>query len=274
MNTPTKEAYAEVYVRDIDPRIVEVESARIEKRTQHAAEVSALAEQAGLTALAAQDERTLHAERASAWCKARGLEPMTDEEVRVWYCWLPTSYRSDEPRRFGQYNHADGMPARVRKLLVEAQAVFSYVVIRTPPEPTFNDPILIGAIDWGHGKIDRYLLARWGESDVNFVEYQDIRRIIFARDGRFPRTPYRYLAHICRGSDFGAKLVRYLVCYLSVPVLLVLLLDTDFAHSPFGEVNMGTIVWVPLIVVLTTTLFRLLQRMRMRWLYPSVAENI
>ncbi len=110
--------------------------------------------------------------------KPEQLKPLTADEAAVWKAWLPTCYRDDQKcpdsnsiRKMSSYTF-DRVPSPVLSLWtkIKAQDVFDYYEIWTP-EILKDDPVLIGIL--GN---ERYLLARWGESDANFLNFADVAK--------------------------------------------------------------------------------------------------
>lgn len=113
-------------------------------------------------------------------------KPMTVEEFRVWSAWLPavygefTHHRTLPARRFAGFIESysyDSIPLPVLKLWKHCRDnnLFETYEIWTPARLHVNDPALIGRLGSA-----RYLLARWGESDANWLSYEDIRAIVNA----------------------------------------------------------------------------------------------
>lgn len=139
----------------------------------------------GLTAQAAFFQKQLrHAEK-----KPGEFTPLTADETAIWKAWLPTCYRDDahcpdttsgvnfhSVRKMSSYMF-DHVPSPVLGLWakIKQQDVFDYYEIWTP-EKIMEDPILLGVL--GN---ERYLLARWGESDANFLGFVDVAKNLWAK---------------------------------------------------------------------------------------------
>ncbi len=169
------------------------------------------ARQIGMPDLAFQDEEKVRISNVIAWCKARELRPLSDADRDVWTEWLPTGYYSKSRKEkesnngqryvwdlqfnlsdrgakgWAEYSYYEGVPAHVRRLIVEVKDLFTRLEIRTPekqPVPVM-DPVLFGHIEHPNGDRDIVPLARWGESDANLVTFDDIKRIVAVRTGTF-----------------------------------------------------------------------------------------
>ncbi|MBI4992246.1 MAG: hypothetical protein HZB99_03440 [Candidatus Harrisonbacteria bacterium] len=92
---------------------------------------------------------------------------ISDNDLRIWRIFLPTSYRSDlGPGRTLASYAFDQIPEEVISEfeLAKALRLFNVYEVRTP-EGRNIDPILIGL----YGNTS-YLIARWGESLQSFEE--------------------------------------------------------------------------------------------------------
>jgi hypothetical protein len=190
----------EVYA---DEKIVVREDAKALARAEAA--VTA-AKEIGMTGLALQDMNRLKARKALAWCEAQGLVELSADDRRTWCMFMPTGYYSDSrmapaeewlrSHNLANYQYADGVPMHVRALMKTLQPIMSTLEIRTvETTPVISDPALFGHIVLPNGERKIYLLARWGESDQNFVrDIEDVKKVLKARMGivyhverRFPR---------------------------------------------------------------------------------------
>ncbi len=103
--------------------------------------------------------------------KSAGLtiKPMSADEVVVWKAFLPTAYRSR-----GSLNNYefDRIPTPVLEQWnkLKGQNTFDAFEIWTPETQT-TDPALIGCIGQ-----NRYMIARWAESDANLLTLHDVAR--------------------------------------------------------------------------------------------------
>lgn len=189
----------EVYA---DEKIVVREDAKALARAEAA--VTA-AKEIGMTGLALQDMNRLKARSALAWCEAQGLTPLSDQDRAIWQLFMPTGYYSDSrmapaeerlrSHNLANYQYADGVPMHVRALMKRLQPIMSTLEIRTvETTPVISDPALFGHIVMPNGERKIYLLARWGESDQNFVrDIEDVKKVLKARmgisyhvEGRYP----------------------------------------------------------------------------------------
>lgn len=185
-----------------------------EKRLERARENAVLARQMGAGTLAAQDVLNVNSSTAVEWCKSQGLQPLTSEERAAWVDFLPTGYYSergrdvrhkrpdDTPWRLQmdirEYQHHEGMPRHIRELFVKVDPLFSMMEIRTTETIAdlrrdgrlSFDPALFGHVINTRGQREIYLLARWGESDANFIRsFDDLKTILKTRTGFVsPRT--------------------------------------------------------------------------------------
>lgn len=104
--------------------------------------------------------------------------PLTDAELTIWRAWLPKVYTDivGDANQLAKYNF-DRIPKPVLKLWQKHKesGAFERFEIWTP-ENDQPDPILIGV----NGNT-MHLLARWGESDVNLVTFDDIKRELVRR---------------------------------------------------------------------------------------------
>lgn len=126
------------------------------------------------------------------YLESRSMQPLSEEELAAWCEYLPTSYWSRrDPRLFGEetavrmfadYQFHEGVPLPVLRRMDAIGHHFDILEIRTP-EAHMSDPVL-----WGHvitsGGTKVYPLARWAESDANWISgIEDLKKILFARRG-------------------------------------------------------------------------------------------
>lgn len=107
------------------------------------------------------------------------IPPLSQDEMTVWREWLPTSYSDgDTGSRYMTHYNFDRIPKPVltKWKFYKDQKIFEAFEIWTPERALVDDPILLGVIG-----TNRYLLARWGESDANLLSFDDIRRRIWLR---------------------------------------------------------------------------------------------
>lgn len=109
------------------------------------------------------------------------VAPLTNDEYRIWRAFLPTTYcysvfggklNDSSPR----YRY-DSIPLPVMQkwqACLDANLFHSYELM-TPEIPRL-DPVLIGV---GHDD-RRYMIARWAESDANFVTFAGVKRKLLA----------------------------------------------------------------------------------------------
>ncbi len=191
----------EVFVNDIDDTTAETLQQLLREKQQKAEERAGEAEALGMTQLALQDKARAKIAHADAWCQARGIAPLSEEDRAAWVAWLPTGYisladgegeqaarmrsRMSEGRvqMLSSYDYYEGVPGHVRRLMREAKGVFTRLEIRTPERQPVQviDPVLFGHVEHPNGRRDVYTLARWGESDINLISLEEIKRIVAMR---------------------------------------------------------------------------------------------
>lgn len=100
--------------------------------------------------------------------------PMTEIEIVIWQSWLPKAYYTGGD--LSGYNF-DRIPRPVLKAWEKAKKsnLFERFEIWTP-EYNDPDPALVGVA--GNNK---YLLARWAESDAEFISFEQIKRELTRR---------------------------------------------------------------------------------------------
>jgi hypothetical protein len=120
---------------------------------------------------------------------------LSADDRRTWCMFMPTGYYSDSrmapaeewlrSHNLANYQYADGVPMHVRALMKTLQPIMSTLEIRTvETTPVISDPALFGHIVLPNGERKIYLLARWGESDQNFVrDIEDVKKVLKARMG-------------------------------------------------------------------------------------------
>lgn len=186
------------------------------KQVSVAQEAAKLAKEIGMPLLADQDMAKVAIIRAREWCKAQNLKPLSEYDRRTWCMFMPTGYYSNNhvvPEKFGitswlrDYRYSDGVPLHVRSLMKTAAGIFTTIEIRTvETTPVMSDPALFGHIALPNGTKESYLLARWGESDQNFVTgIDDVVRVLKARFGLEYRTERKFYGE---SSSFDAIVTR------------------------------------------------------------------
>jgi hypothetical protein len=183
----------EIQGRAKPKRATSEKTQRIKAMEERAKESAELARKLKMTALKTQDLRRVSTTKAIEWCKSRDLTPLTEEELDIWSSWLPTAYWSNEnfsvdawrSQSFDRYSYHEGVPMHVRQLMLKAKKVFDVLEIRTPEKKSLNDmdPALFGHIVHPNNERDVVLLARWAESDANFISFEEIRDIVIAKRG-------------------------------------------------------------------------------------------
>ncbi len=150
-----------------------------------------IATQFGFTRLLGQ-EATARSE-GRLWCLRHQRTPLSDEELRLWREYLPTSYWSKPekavdpvqgnlPRSFADYEFHEGVPLSVLQRMEKLGHLFDVLEIRTPEAGA--DPVLWGHIISPDGQREIHPLARWAESDANFIPGVDeLRKVLRARRG-------------------------------------------------------------------------------------------
>ena len=136
-------------------------------------------------------------------------ESMSEDEIKIWKRFLPTTYYSDPPniyeRTITNYKF-DRIPHPVLSKWKDCknQGYFSRYEIWTTERPN-EDPMLVGYVG------NRcYMVARWAESDANLVSFSDVKSII--KD--------RWLKENCSTSSFVADTVLISV-FVSAIVLMI-----------------------------------------------------
>ncbi len=132
------------------------------------------------------------------WLEANGVKPLLDDELAAWREYLPTSYwsRTEKAQRnfqeerilgFEDYAFHEGVPLSVLRRMKDVHRLFDVLEIRTPEVPqriAVSDPVLWGHILYPNGSRAVYPLARWAESDANFIaNVGDVKKILHARHG-------------------------------------------------------------------------------------------
>ncbi len=280
--TDTDTAIVEVYGKLSNPSAMEDVEKRLETKAETAEKRASDAEDIGMTGLATQDrDKVLHL-RTIGWCEAHGLQPLTDDELSVWQAWLPTEYTSwdnGERRDWARYRYFEGVPASVRARIKEALSLFSVLEIRTPerqPRPMF-DPILLGHIDHPNGVRDTVLLARWGESDANFLSFENIKAIVAARTGLFAGKgeSMRAEERIMNGSlGFMAGAVLGMVVGLVISFVMAMFgMDKEATSLSFVlSMGLGASI-VPLVMVFDSLWVRW-KKHHLRTTNPDIAHAV
>lgn len=171
---------------------LEKSEVRAEERAQKALKI-------GMSSLAEQDRNAVSIKKAIAWCEIKEIFPISQADQEVWEEWLPTGYVNGDSvtldsitggRSWKYYDYHEGIPMSIRDLIIEVSPFFSFLEIRTPERQPIQvmDPVLFGHIQYPNGNHDVLLLARWSESDANFVSLDDIKHIIKARTSIFPKS--------------------------------------------------------------------------------------
>ena len=211
----------EVYTDQVDATIETDRAPKVAAAAKRAEEMAALAKEIGLADLATQDHTVAKVQKAIAWCEARGIVPLSAEDRRVWMEWLPTAYATetvfswDVPhgafgalwggeKNWHNYSYHEGVPMNIRRLIAEVKDLFPVLEIRTPEKQpvALVDPALFGHVIHANGERDIVLLARWAESDVNWVSFDDIKRILATRKGAW--DPGRIYQTFCDADSFDA----------------------------------------------------------------------
>ncbi len=142
----------------------------------------------------------METQKALEWCKAHELMPLTTEEYGIWQDFLPAGYVNSRdifperqwPRRghWENYTHFEGVPTHVRELIRDTKGVFTTLEIRTPEKRPqgLPDPALFGHVVLGNS-IRTFLLARWAESDANFLTFEDVKKVVEIRKVRAKIDP-------------------------------------------------------------------------------------
>lgn len=165
---------------------------------------------------------------------------LSDAELTIWRAWLPTVYadNADKHHRLADY-HFDRIPSPVLKMWKKHKesGFFECFEIWTP-EDHQSDPILIGV-----NGTSRHLLARWGESDANFVSFADIKRELARRwhkNESFGNEPFDdYWRRLSRGGNafFSAAISFMLI--LALVALGLKSLTASPVISVLGAVSAG-----------------------------------
>lgn len=151
-------------------------------------------------------------DEARTWCNRHELAPLTEEELSAWREYLPTSYWSSpdkalreanvRPLDFSEYAFHEGVPLTVLQRMKVVGKLFDVLEIRTPEKPkvvAVADPALWGHIIRSDGTREIYPLARWAESDANFISgVEDLKKILHARRGALLEWPMTELAPVTR----------------------------------------------------------------------------
>ena len=141
------------------------------ERIAHLNEKKALASSLGLVAQISLIEREIRREKSPVL----DTPPMTSDELIIWKAFLPTAYHYYPHGGYGgdtqRYNY-DAIPYPVLAKWKECkdEGVFDKYEIWTP-EVKNIDPALVGCVGEHY-----YMLARWAESDANFVTLGTIKR--------------------------------------------------------------------------------------------------
>lgn len=191
-------AIDEVYGTEVTPEAEALLHQQFTDSETRATERAAEAVAIGMPLLATQDTVAVRNKKVIAWCQQRNLTPLTDADRVVWEKWLPTGYITpkfgDEPTwgdrsvveggvTWGSYAYYEGVPSHIRKLIASAMPLFTRLEIRTPEKQAVEvmDPALFGHIEHANGDRDIVLLARWGESDANWLSFDDVKDIVHTR---------------------------------------------------------------------------------------------
>lgn len=179
------------------------------------------------------------------WCRTQDMVPLTEDELAAWREYLPTSYWSNrsnalpseievfddqEPKTFSDYTFHEGVPLVVMRRLDTLAERFHVLEIRTPevPERMMSDPVLWGHLILPDGSREIYPLARWAESDANFISgIDDLKKVLNARRGLF-------LGPV---GGWGDQLFALCVCPLGFGILAAAvtgLLSNVIAWMPYG----------------------------------------
>ncbi len=146
-------------------------------RLEHRAE---LLKELGATAQASATKLEIATVKARARIVA---EPLSPEEIVIWKAWLPTAYSTNTDGWRNMKNYAfDRIPMPVVEQWKrhKESGLFDAFEIWTPEDSVVvDDPILVGVA--GN---NRYLLARWGETDANLVTFADIKAALKKREYR------------------------------------------------------------------------------------------
>lgn len=247
---------------DVNKTALDKQLLELEKTVKENADLAHLA---GLNALGQAERTALHAEKALAWCKANELPLLSKEDIWVWHRWLPTSYYGSEG--LDKYNYHEGVPVHVRRLMANVRGIFTALEIRTPERLVSSDPVLFGVIKWAERsgerpRVERVVLARWAESDANYVSFEDIKTIVKETVG----------LKIGIASNWADEPFSCMAAFmvLSAPVWFggpLLLERIDF----FGGV---ALFFASLTCAVAPHFGRLLSRRRMKRQFPMVAASI
>ncbi len=165
---------------------------QIEEAESRAQDAAKLASEIGLPGIAHQDIQKVETLRALQWCKDHELAPLSEEDYGVWQDFLPSGYVNNRKISFGswhgeweKYAYFEGVPLYVRKLIRDTKDVFTTLEIRTPEKRPqgLPDPALFGHVVTGN-TVKTFLLARWAESDANFLTFEDVKAVVGIRKAR------------------------------------------------------------------------------------------
>jgi hypothetical protein len=173
--TPTRQHEGETSVYQLfmeAPKRVEKADAQ---RIAYLEEKQKLAMTIGLSSQAVMIAHEITREKAPTL----DTPPLTKDEIMIWRSFLPTEYAYFPNSHYGkasEYRY-DAIPHPVMAKWKECidEGVFTKYEIWTP-EVRNTDPALVGYI----GE-HCYMLARWAESDANFVTFGDVKRKLVGR---------------------------------------------------------------------------------------------
>lgn len=199
----------ELYPREIQ----EISTERIAKDKKEHQE---LAKKLGLFRLDSAGAASIH--ECRDWCRAHEIEPLSDEDLAAWREYLPASYWSDKGKArpnasnelaqgFADYRFHEGVPLNVLRRMDTLNRLFNVLEIRTPEQPQriVSDPVLWGHLIAPDGTRQIYPLARWAESDVNFISgIKDLKKILKARRGAIFKAPAIQDSYIYEALGTGA----------------------------------------------------------------------
>lgn len=149
-----------------------------EQRIAYLNEKKALAQSLGLIAQITMIEQEIRREKSPVL----DTPPMTSDEFIIWRAFLPTAYQYYPNGGYGYDGGARGYtydaipyPVLAKWKECKDEGVFDHYEIWTP-EVKNIDPALVGYVD-NHC----YMLARWAESDANFITFAGVKRKLVGR---------------------------------------------------------------------------------------------